>query len=310
MQVKCPKCGQTLRVRDELLGKRIKCPKCQTVLRLKAPAPPPSGEARLADEPAAPVPPPADHAPIDLQLADEPAPLPGQAMGITPGRQPVCYLTRRSDELRAVTRIFGKMRELFPDEGLHYQFVDYDFRMAGPPTLREQDVQVTAGVDHCDYGSRTMRYLLTPLSLFFGVGACKLEVSGEVLRGDGTGAAIGMKTRQGVGLFGGSDEGLMEVNLKSVEKGFADRVAKKLTGRWITNFGARRLGKAALVCGLIGLVPVLGLIVFLPTLALGGVSLGTMVARGHKKGMWMAVVGVALGIADVAISVAILTTVD
>jgi C4-type Zn-finger protein len=34
--VKCPGCGATLRLRDDLAGKRVKCPKCQGVLTVPA----------------------------------------------------------------------------------------------------------------------------------------------------------------------------------------------------------------------------------------------------------------------------------
>lgn len=323
MQVKCPKCGQALRVSEELLGKTVKCPKCAGSMRLAArrvpaPSPPaahapppepdvldleladepaPGGGLRLADQPA-----PAGGG---FRLAEEPAAGPGQQAGVVTGEKPVCYLTRDSDELRAVTRIFGKVRDVLPGEGLDYQFVDWDLRYAGPPELRPQDIHVTAGVDHSSYGSQLMRYFLTLFSVLFGWGACKLYVSGTVRLGDGSESPIQIKAKQGLGIFGGSDEGLMEANLKAAENGFAAQLAKGLTGRWITNFGAANLAKAALVCGLVGLIPFLGFILFLPALLMGGIAAATLLGRGVDKGKTMAIAGAVLGVVDLVISVAV-----
>jgi hypothetical protein len=67
-------CGKTLRVKDELAGKRVRCPNCQEILAV-----PDDAEAGIQspaaarNRPAAPPPPPRRREPED----DDPLPLPG-----------------------------------------------------------------------------------------------------------------------------------------------------------------------------------------------------------------------------------------
>ncbi|MFW6163540.1 MAG: hypothetical protein ACODAJ_12285 [Planctomycetota bacterium] len=201
-----------------------------------------------------------------------------------------------------MSRVFTKVREVFPGEELEYQFVDYDAAVAGPPQLRAQDIHVTATVLEADYGSRLVRYFLTPLSLLFGLGACKLHVAANLTKGDGSSEDFQVRARQGVGIFGGSADGLMELNLKAAENGLAAKVSTALTGRRITSFGAARLGKAALVCGLFGLIPFLSFFLFLPTLLMGGIATWILSSRGVSQGKTKAITGTVLGVADLAVS--------
>jgi len=90
-----------------------------------------------------------------------------------------------------------------------------------------------------------------------------------------------------------------------VSEALLGKTAKGLTGRWITNFGAANLGKAALVCGLVGLIPFLGFILFLPALLMGGIAAATLLGRGVDKGKTMAIAGAVLGVVDLVMSVAV-----
>jgi len=45
MKVRCPKCREPLRIKDEAAGKKVRCPNCQAVLAVPAPSPPAQPEA-------------------------------------------------------------------------------------------------------------------------------------------------------------------------------------------------------------------------------------------------------------------------
>jgi predicted Zn finger-like uncharacterized protein len=62
-QIRCPSCASTLRVPEDLLGKRVKCPRCQTTFTATAsgPAEPEGGYTEEPARPARrPAPPPED----------------------------------------------------------------------------------------------------------------------------------------------------------------------------------------------------------------------------------------------------------
>ena len=77
IQVRCPGCGATLSVKDEMGGKKGKCPKCAQLMMIPATAAPPSA--------AAPPPPPSAPQPPPVPAAPRPgAPRPGARPGHRP----------------------------------------------------------------------------------------------------------------------------------------------------------------------------------------------------------------------------------
>ena len=58
IQVRCPGCGATLSVKDEMGGKKGKCPKCGQLMMIPAVAAPPPQAAAPPPPPSAPQPPP------------------------------------------------------------------------------------------------------------------------------------------------------------------------------------------------------------------------------------------------------------
>lgn len=78
IQISCS-CGKTLRVKDELAGKKVRCPKCQTVLTappLDAPKEEEFAEVMVVEEPAAikkgPPPLPVDHEEDGAAITEKP----------------------------------------------------------------------------------------------------------------------------------------------------------------------------------------------------------------------------------------------
>ncbi len=45
LQLSCPSCGATLRVGDDLLGRKVRCPKCSTTFQAEGAEPPAEGGA-------------------------------------------------------------------------------------------------------------------------------------------------------------------------------------------------------------------------------------------------------------------------
>jgi predicted Zn finger-like uncharacterized protein len=75
--IKCPGCGSSLKVREELAGKKIKCPKCAHLMAVPAapPSPPPAQAITAAPPPLpdAPPKPAAEEATVLPVDEDEPA---------------------------------------------------------------------------------------------------------------------------------------------------------------------------------------------------------------------------------------------
>src|SRR5262245_13481889 len=62
LTVTCPGCNAPLRVRDELVGKKVKCPRCAGVVQVPRAAPVGASPAAAAPPPPAAAPPPVPHA--------------------------------------------------------------------------------------------------------------------------------------------------------------------------------------------------------------------------------------------------------
>jgi len=86
LQLSCPSCGTTLRVGDDLLGRKVRCPKCATTFTAGETQPPAEGGAIQKEEPSPKPPPeprdegiqqqppPEDELPTEEEPSDEDAP--------------------------------------------------------------------------------------------------------------------------------------------------------------------------------------------------------------------------------------------
>ncbi len=330
MQVNCPTCGKALLVKDEFLGRQVKCPGCSSILLLEAtepaapplPVAPPPVPQRPASSPPVPAPSVASAAPTLAEVAaaahSEPlrvvtpsAPPAGLEGPAPTGEKPICYLSKGSDEAMAVSRAFRKLREVFATEGLAFQFVDLGRNPGALGELRPGDAHVTAGVTVCKQGSRAARYFLGPLIGAAVGGACKLEVQGEMSRAGAAPQPFTLKVSQtgGGSIFGGSGDNLMETNVKAIEGQLARKVAKWLTGRTMLNGDAYNCAVAALVMGLLSLIPFVGLVLFIPTMIVSALAWSIIARRQLPKRKTMALVGGLLGLAGLVIGIIFAATI-
>ena len=207
--------------------------------------------------------------------------------------KPICQLVVGRDEMSSISVVYSEFEKLLKEERLPHVMIVCRNEADADIELLQDDLQIVSGVDEFSMGSQFIRYFLTFLSALFGVGACKLQVSSSIFYpGESRPVLKTFKNKIGIGIMGGSGDGLMKLNQQAIAKGLAKEVVKRLTGRKILTASLRNLAAAALGFGVLGmLIPVIGLVA--PCLGIPAWML--LKQRDYKPRQWMAIVGSILG---------------
>ena len=202
-----------------------------------------------------------------------------------------CYIECSGTGTGVGRGIHERIEEYLDDEGVEFEFVRPE--MHTRPQLQPADMRVNCEVTLFDYGSRMMRYFLFPIPLF-GPGSCQLAVNAVIEDGRGASQTFRNSARQAVGIFGGSDEGMMNVNIKAISNRIATRVTRHVAGRWFINRRVYQFALASLVLGILSFVPCFpfGLI----GLVLGIPALSAISSRGLPRRKVMAISGIILSL--------------
>lgn len=319
MKLTCSICGKTYKVSDELVGKKVRCLECKAIMIVQPAADPAMPSAGPLAAPAAPAAPPcpgcgkplaADAvvcmncgfnrqtgSKLELRLepaVTEPPPVPAFDYSHVQGAK--CFVAQGGDMDGAVSATFQRFRNVIADEQLLHKVIDLPVRDGAVPPLSQEDIYVFGEVGEHDYGSRAIRYFLTPLSLLGGIGACKLTVSGHFQLGTAPPETFVLSARQGIGVFGGSGDRLMAVNVKSVGRRLAAKVVRKLTGRRLLNTTAYECALVSFVLGFCALIPGIGFAIAIPGVICGLIATITILARKLQKRRTMAIAGLALNL--------------
>ena len=220
MKVACPGCAKSLNLRDELAGRRVRCPACQEVF------PVPQSAPVSAERPVKPRPAKSAAAP-PVAVTDSLKPRqPSRAASRRPepdeteeGR---CYVEIHRDRVGLALEVEDRLEKLIKTERLDLRIADEDELL--PDKLRRNDLVIEGEVTQCDYGSQALRYFVGIVSLF-GPGSSQLAVDVQIETGDGETQRIQSHARQAIGLFGGSNDGMMKVNVKVLAKRIATGAA-------------------------------------------------------------------------------------
>ena len=313
MRITCPNCGVRYKVSERAVGKRVPCKKCGEVIAISAPEmpdPPPRPQAQQTEVCPECGEPMSSGAVICVQCGFNRAEgrrvsteiEKGETAAVSADGGPRCFFTAGTNTDGAVSATFEQLRETFSEEGIEL-FVER-IGAAQTPHTDGDDICVRGSVSEHSYGSRFVRYFLTPLSLFFGIGACKLAVDGTYVSPEGDRKDFCIKARQGIGMFGGNSEKMMETNVKSVARKFSHKIARLITGRWVLNSTAYGCALASLIMGLIALViPYLCFVLWIPAVACGAIATVTVYRRDLPKRKWMSLAGLVISIISPALTI-------
>jgi len=226
-------CGKTLRVPENLAGKKGKCPACGAVLEIPtdvpelapleaepvaASSPPPGTLAPQAVAPPPPIAPPLQAvAPPPTAMPQTQFQLPQKLR--SPGLPP-CWLSLATEGAVIKTDFgLGRVMDAFVEAFAKKLKKRYDVQpgpapQAAGPSAFVQLVSV-------DKGNRFLRYFL---ALFAGK-TC-FEVQGHVIGTSGQRQDFVLDHKSGIGFFGGSSEGLLKVDAKVVARKIAKMLLK------------------------------------------------------------------------------------
>lgn len=209
-----------------------------------------------------------------------------------PGR---CYLRFHEDRVDLEPAIAELLLELIETEKLDMHIMDESALL--PETLRRKDIVLTGEVINCDYGNRFIRYLV-PLLALIGPGSCKLAAEAVVETFDGE-KRLDAKSRLHMGLFGGSGDGLMKINVKAVSRSIARGAVRFATKRSVLNIDAYGCVNWALGLGIASFIPFFGILLAVIGLCIGIPGLVIIQQRelphGKVKG-WIALALCFLGL--------------
>jgi len=176
------------------------------------------------------------------------------------------------------------MEKLIKSEKLDLRIVHEDARP--PEKLAPRDLVLTGKVVHHDHGNQFIRYFFTFIALI-GPGSSKLEVKAFAETADGGEKRIDAKSRQAMGVFGGTNEGLMKLNVKNVASNIARGAVRHLTGYSFLNIQAYHCIYWALGLSFFGFIPFGGILFSLIGLGCGIPGLTVVLQRNlpHGKAM-------------------------
>lgn len=281
-----------LTVKDELAGRHAKCPGCQQVMAIPQ---------------ALFVPPP-----LPLPVAPRPAPVAFHPAAAKPAesapgsRAARCFLHVAWNRVRFGTELYRCITRYVDSEQLGFKVVECENEETLPKQLDRDDILLSVKIVRCNFGSRAVRYWLTFIALF-GPGSSQLAVDVKLQDGRGGNRRLSFKARQAVGIFGGSDEGLMAQNVKILCKRIAVGMARHVTGTWFLNRNAYDCAVASLVLGLLSvLLPCAGFVFGSIGLVVGAISLTTITKRNLPRRRGMAISGLCLSAAGTILGVAFL----
>jgi LSD1 subclass zinc finger protein len=300
MKIPCPECRKSLSVPDSALGKKVKCPICEAVFPIQqqqivaagSDAPLPRKVARndlIADRPR-----PGRLADVDDDgVREVPQTVKFGRRSSTAAesdRVGTLYLYVGSDDVNFELGLRKKLAEFIDSEQLDLEIADGEGQP--PDRLGRSDVVIDGAITDADYGSQFIRYFLTFLSLWFGVGACRLAVDMDIKDGRGRKKRVQSKASQRLGLFGGSGSGLMKLNVNVLSQRVAAEMARLLTGKSFLNHRVYQFAVAALILGLLSVIPFLGLLLAAIAVVLGVIAVVTISKRALPRRKGMAICGI------------------
>jgi len=201
------------------------------------------------------------------------------------------------DPVGAAPEIWARVEEYLAEEGVEFVF-DRDTEL--PDQIGPRDLLVRCEVARHHYGDWLLRRLLRwPLSM---AGACRLKVVGEVRDGQGNVRPFQSSVSR-VGWIDKSYETVMGDNIKAVASDVARRVTRHVADRWLINAFVYRFACLSVSCGLLSLIPLLGLLVAPSGITLSLLALGAIWNRNLPKRQATAIAGLILNLAGVAITV-------
>ena len=197
------------------------------------------------------------------------------------------YIYMVGDQVDLHQEIEGLMHGFIKTEMLDMRIMD-----APPERLERNDLVLTGKVVNCDHGSQLMRLFLRFITLF-GPGSSKLEVEATAETAHGE-KRVDAKTRQHMGFFGGTNDGLMKINVKVVANAIATGAVRFLTDRWFLNSHAYTCASWALGMGILTIIPLAGIPCGLIGLGLGIPALVAIQTRDLPTGKIRCCIGLAL----------------
>jgi len=310
-----------LAVPEKFAGRRVKCPGCQSLIEIPAVAgveitpvaSPVRAKAAAGTTGTKPGPPPLPHvvkaaAPAGASCPDCGVRLEADAFECVEcgwmaemevdahggdkgkGSQKCgrCYVQIRRDNIDLNQSVEKHMKKLIETEQLWLRITHREPDPSEEP--RPNDLIIKGKITKCNYGNRAMRYLLTLVAMF-GPGSCQLDAEVEVDTATHGKRRFRAGARQSMGFLGGKDEILMEANVRIVGRKIANSAARHFTGRSLLNAHAYVCGWWSLGLGVPALLPYCGIFFGLPGLALGGISLMTILQRKLPRGHIVAIIG-------------------
>ncbi len=295
MQIACPNCGKALSVAEDFGGRRVKCPGCEGVFRV----PPSTSITPTTAVKAAPT--AMSNRPVPPKTKVSPPPLPAKR-GAEEDDVGRCYINIRKDDVKLNEEVEERLEKLIETEQLEMRIMHPDDEP--PAELAPNDLVISGKVTEWDYGSQFMRYMFTFVTIF-GPGASVLKAVAKVETAEGEPLHIKASARIGMGVFGGSDKGLMKRNVQTVGQRIAREAIRHFTGTSFLNAQVYSCANWSLGLGLASLIPVAGFILGPIGLVLSLVALMTIGKRELPRGKGVAIAGLVSSLCGLAISLGV-----
>jgi hypothetical protein len=118
----------------------------------------------------------------------------------------------------------------------------------------------------------------------------------DIKDGRGRKKRVQSKATQRLGVFGGSGTGLMKLNVNVLSHRVAAEMARLLTGKSFLNHRVYQFAVAALVLGLLSVIPFLGVLFAAIAVVLGLIAVVTIGKRRLPRRKGMAICGIIFSI--------------